>query len=265
MQSQPKSPDFAPVIGLGAFVSEHTPPPFNRIVNVLFGAGFFLSAPILCLLAAWIAYDTYINRGWNRVDDSGAILPLICGVIFLPLGAWMLFNTFRNWSNAVALYEGGFALKDRKGVRTVKWTDIDAVWQNVTRHYTNMIYTGTTYLYTVQLSDKTKLTLDNKYPKIEEVGKAITNGSANAIFPKYAASINSGQRVNFGILGLDRNGMYFNNKSLTWQEIKAVKISQGIISVKKDGGWFNWATVTVAQIPNFWVFVDLVSRFTKLE
>jgi hypothetical protein len=265
MQAQSKLPDFNSVIGLGVLVSEHVPPKLNRITTLITSGGLVIASPILCVVAAYIFYDAYVNKGWNRIADTGWWVPFLCGVIFLPLGAWMAFNTIRNWSRALRLYEGGFAAKDRSGVRAVRWADIDAVWQNVTRHYTNMIYTGTTYLYTVELSDKTRFVFDNSYPKIEDVGKAITNGAANALFPRYAASINAGQRVNFALLGLDKTGMYFGNKSLTWQEIKAVKISQGIISVKKEGGWLNWATVTVAQIPNFWVFVDLVSRFTKLE
>jgi len=38
-----------------------------------------------------------------------------------------------------------------------------------------------------------------------------------------------------------------------------------LISVKKDKGWFNWATVTVPQIPNFFIFYELIGRFTKIE
>ncbi len=252
-------------MGLGAFMSEHTPSTTRRITNLLFSAAAILAAPLLCGLAGWMAYDAYNRYGLNRVDDSGALVPLIFGVILLALGAWGLFNAIRNWALGVALYEGGFALKDRQGVKQVRWNDIDAVWQNITNHYRYGIKVSTTYLYTIQLNDKTKIALDNKYPKIGDLGKAISIGTANALLPKYIASIKSGQRISFGPLSLDLKGIYLGNKSLTWQEIKAVKIAQGIISVKKEGGWFNWATVTVPQIPNFFVFYELVSRFTKVE
>jgi hypothetical protein len=265
VQAQPKSSEFSSVVGLGAFMSEHVPSSVQRITNLLLSAGAILAAPLLCGLAAWIAYDAYNRSGLNRVDDSGAILPLICGVVLLPLGAWGAFSAIRNWALGVALYEGGFALKDRQGIKQVRWNDIESVWQDVTNHYRYGIKVSTTYLYTIQTADKTKIKLDNKYPKIGDLGKAISIGATNALLPKYIASINSGQRVTFGPLALDRAGMYLGNKALTWQEIKAVKIAQGIISVKKEGGWFNWATVTVPQIPNFFVFYDLVSRFTKIE
>ena len=85
------------------------------------------------------------------------------------------------------------------------------------------------------------------------------------LFPRYATAINNGQRVNFGPLGLDREHLYSGNKSLLWSEIKGVKLDRGNISVKKEGGWFSWASVTVPQVPNFFVFYALLRNFTKIE
>lgn len=265
MQSTDNTSPFAAVIGLGAFQSEHKPSGTGRIANLVIGIGLIVGAPIACAVGVWMGWDAYNSHGLNRVLDSGFLLPLLCGGLILPAGAWTVFTVFRNWRLNLALYEGGFAYVDRQGLRQVKWTDIDAVWQSITKHYRYGVHVGTTYNYTIQLNDKSKITLDNKFSKIEQAGKAITNGSANALFPKYVAALKSGQRVTFGPLSLDPYGLYSGNKSLTWQEIKAVKIVQGIISIKKEGGWFNWATVSVPQVPNFWVFIDLVSRFTKVE
>ena len=265
MQSATNPSPFTDVIGLGAFQSEHKPTGTSKAINLLVGAGLIIGTPIACAVGIWMGWDAYNSYGLNRVLDSGFLLPLLCGAIILPVGGWLLFSLSRNWNLNLALYEGGFAYIDRHGLRQIKWTDIEAVWQSITKHYQYGFHVRTTYNYTLQLNDKTKITLDNKIPKIEQVGKAITNGSTNALFPQYVAALKSGQRVTFGPLSLDPNGLYSGNKSLTWQEIKAVKIAQGIIAIKKEGGWFNWATVSVPQVPNFWVFIDLVSRFTKVE
>jgi hypothetical protein len=262
---QNQNTSFASVIGLGAFQSEHRPTAFNRWMNVVGSLVFVATGPALLAVAAYMYLDALNRYGSSRAMDSGFWLPLLCAVAAVPLGLFGLYQAWRNWPLAVALYEGGFAHQDRKGLKPVRWDDIDAVWQSVTRRYTNGVYTGTTYLYTVQLRDKTRIALDNKYPKIEDVGKAITVGATNTLFPRYATALRSGQRVTFGPLAMDANGLYSNNKSLQWSEIKAVKIQQGIISVKKEGGWFNWASVTVPQVPNFWIFYDLIGRFTKVE
>jgi len=252
-------------MGLGKLVSEHKLTAMNRWSNLIAGCAFVAAAPALLLLALYMVYDAYSRYGLNRVDDSPFWLPLLCGIIAAPLGLYGLVQSWRNWPLAVALYEGGFAYHDRKGLRQIRWDEIEAVWQSITKHYRYGIHTGTTYLYTIQLNDKTRLTLDNKFPKIEGLGKAITNGSANALFPKYVAALKSGQRVTFGPLSLDLNGLRAGNKSLEWKDIKSVRIQQGMIWIKKEGGWLNWASYSVPQVPNFWIFLDLVSRFTKVE
>lgn len=266
MQSSlnPDSP-FMAVAGLGAFQSEHRPSAASRWTNVAFGLLSVAAGPALLLVAAYMYFDALNRFGSARANDSGFWIPLLCGVAAVPIGLFIIFQAWRNWPLAAALYEGGFAYNDRKGLKQCRWDEIDAVWQNVTKHYRNGIYTGTTYLYTIQLRDKTRITLNNQLPKIEALGKAVSVGTANALFPRYAADLRSGQRVSFGPLAMDANGLYSGNKSVLWNEIKAVKIQQGVISVKKEGGWFNWASVTVPQVPNFWIFYDLVSRFTKVE
>jgi hypothetical protein len=256
---------FASVVGLGAFQSEHRPSSTSRILNLLVAIGLILAGPILILVSTYMAWDAYGHYGLNKVMDSGFILPLIFAVILTPLGLWQSFTTLRGWNLAAALYEGGFAYMDRKGMNQVRWADIEWITQNVTKYYRYGRNTRTTYIYTIQLNDKTRIVLDNKYPRIEALGRAIANGSANTLFPRYMQALKSGERLGFGPLAIDVKGLYHGSKALTWQEIKAVKIARGIISVRKEGGWFNWASVTVPQIPNFYIFVDLVGRFAKLE
>ncbi len=265
MQSVDTTSPFASVIGLGALKSDHTPTQRSRITGLLTGLICIVGAPLALGLSAWMAWDAYNQHGLNKVVDSGFILPLILGVILLPAGLWTLWQSFLNWSLAAALYEGGFAYNDRGGLRQVKWGDISAVWQNIIKYYRYGVHVRTTYLYTIELNDKTRFKLDNKFQKIEALGKAIVNGTTQALLPKYTATLASGQRLTFGPLALDTNGLYSGNKSLTWQEIKAVKINKGIISIRKEGGWFNWVTVSVPQVANFPIFAILVSRFTKLE
>ncbi len=48
-----------------------------------------------------------------------------------------------------------------------------AVWQSIAKHYTSGIYTGTSHLYTVQLSDDTRYRLDDKFNAVEGLGSAV--------------------------------------------------------------------------------------------
>ncbi len=270
MQSQTESP-FTSIVGLGALKSEHRYKSAGKWFGVVFGMVCLLAAPFLCLLSAYLGYDTYTrfgsSRGLERVMDidSGVGVTLCFGIGALVVGAFVLWEAWRSWPVAAALYENGLAYNDRGGLKQVRWDDVDGVWQSVTKHYRNGIYVGTTHLYTVQARDGMKIKLDDKLTDVEELGNQIQRGTASVLFPRYWQSLQNGQRVTFGPLALDLKGLYSGKKELTWQEIKGVKIAQGVISVKKDKGWFNWATVTVPQIPNFWIFYELIGRFAKVE
>ncbi len=264
MMSDPNSP-FAGVIGLGNLKGEFKNAGRRRWVGIVFGVLFVLAAPALLLVAAYVGYDTYNNSGLNRVAENVAF-PLIMALAAFVIGASILISIWRNWRIAAALYENGIAYQSRTDMQQTSWSDVTAVWQSVTKHYTNGIYTGTTHRYTIQTNTGQRIVLDDRLgKKVEELGKAVQSAASNALYPRYWTAIQNGQRVDFGPLAMDNQKLYAGKKELRWDEIKAVKINKGLISIKKDKGWFSWATVTVPQIPNFFIFYDLVGRFTKVE
>lgn len=265
MQTNTNSP-FQSVIGLGQLKAEYTPAGRGRWVSIITALILLAIAGGLVLLALYMAYDTYVNRGLIKIAETVA-LPLIFVVICFGLGAAILFSVWQNWTLAAALYENGVALNTRKGVQQVAWADVNAVWQAVTKHYTNGVYTGTTHIYTVQSNTGEKLVFNDSLGKgVEELGRAIQTGAAAALFPRYWQALQNGQKLQFGPLALDKTNLYSGKKELPWAQIPSIKIEKGNISVKKDGkGWFNWAAVSVPQIPNFYIFYELVSRITKVE
>ncbi len=49
----------------------------------------------------------------------------------------------------------------------IRWDQVEAVWQAVTRRYYNGIYTGTTHLYTVRRWDRTKTVFNDQIKNVE--------------------------------------------------------------------------------------------------
>jgi hypothetical protein len=255
---------FLGVIGLGGLKAEYKNAGRGRWIGLIFGVLCLLATPVLLLVTAFVAYQTYNESGLYKVLDN-AIVPLIGALIAFVIGAAVVISAWRNWRLAAALFDNGVAYQSRTGVQQVNWADVTAVWQRVTRHYTNGVYTGTTHVYTLQTNTGQKIVLDDRLGKgIEELGKAVQRGASNTLFPKYYSAVQNGQRVDFGPLAMDNQKLYAGKKELPWGEIKAVKISKGQISIQKDKGWFSWASVTVPQIPNFLIFYELVGRFTKI-
>jgi hypothetical protein len=265
MINNPDSP-FASVIGLGAFKAVYAKDGRGRWFNVIFGAACLLAVPALLLVAGYVGYSTLNDSGLYRVAGAVAV-PLVGAVSALVIGAAVLYNTWSNWSLTAALYENGVAYQSRKGLQQVAWSDVAGVWQRVTKHYTNGVYTGTTHTYTIQTNNGEKIVLDDRLGKtVEELGNAVQRGASNTLFPRYWQSLQNGQRLTFGPLALDREKLYSGKKELRWNEIKAVKINKGVISIRKDDkSWFSWSTASVPQIPNFFIFYELVGRFSKIE
>jgi uncharacterized protein DUF6585 len=264
MQNNPDSP-FTSVIGLGAFKAEYSTAGRGRWTQVILGGLMLAAAPILLLVAAYVAYDNVTNYGTLRLWRN-LPLPLLCAGGAGVLGAAALFSSWRNWRLAAALYENGVAYVSRQGLRQIAWPDVTAVWQQVTKHYTNGVYTGTTHSYTVQTNTGEKVVLDDRLgKKVEELGNAVQTAVTNSLLPRSWQTLQNGQRLTFGPLAMDRDKLYAGKKELRWDEIKAIKIDKGMVSIRKDQSWLNWANASVPQIPNFFVFLELVSRFAKIE
>lgn len=254
---------FLSIFELGAEQSEHPVKLLNKWGTAILGV-LLVGAGIAAFLVGLIGALSEISKDFGSALGT-ACLPGIIALAALALGGWCLYAAWNNWGSAAAVFDRGLAVAHFEDVRQIPWAEINAVWQEITKHYTNGIYTGTTHKYTVQLPDDTKYKFDDKYKDVETLGKAIQTNVTNALYPKYVAALKAGSRLEFGPLALDYNKIYSGKKELTWDDVKSVRVQGGYISVKKDKGWFKWAGASVPQIPNFFIFYALLKNFTSVE
>ncbi|MBN2086178.1 MAG: hypothetical protein JW748_13245 [Anaerolineales bacterium] len=245
----PSDSPFLTCFELGVEKSEHPIKAWNRWGNLILGV-LLTGAGIAALLVAVMS-----------ASMTAGFLFLAC----LGFGGWCLWSAWHDWSRAVAVFDRGIAVARGEDVRQVPWEEVAAVWQSITKHYTHGVYTGTTYLYSVQLADDTIYKFDGKHKDIEGLGKAIQTNVTNTLYPKYIAALKVGSRLEFGPLALDYNKLYSGKKELNWDDVKSVKIQGGYVSVKKDKGWFRWTNVGVPQIPNFFILYALLKEFGLVE
>jgi hypothetical protein len=259
----PSGSPFMNVFELGTPRSEHPVKLLNKLGSVILGVllvGFGLAAFLFGLIGALQVVDRDFAAALGT-----ACLPVVIALGSLALGAWALYAAWNNWGSAAGVFDHGLAVARFEDVRQIPWDEVSAVWQEITKHYTNGIYTGTTHKYTVQLADDTKYKFDDKYKDVETLGKAIQTNVTQALYPKYVSALKAGSRLEFGPLALDQNKIYSGKKELSWDEVKSVRIQSGFISVKKEKGWFKWAGATVPKIPNFFIFYALLKNFTAVE
>ncbi len=266
MQSTQTIPEqFANIFGLGGPQGVFAVSQMRRWGNAIFGL-FLIGVAGLAVLYGF--YDAYTQSAkYGPVMFTKALWPpLAIAAVAGVLSLLALGSAFSNWKRAVVLYEKGFAYSDNGGVQTWGWHEVDLLNVAITRHYTNGIYTGTTYLYTLQKSDGSRLVLDNKLQKIEQLGQAISRGVFPHQYQKLVAALNAGQTVTLGPVAVNKQGIAFGKKAYPWSEIEQVGIQNGYVNIKKKGGgWFSGASAAASSIANLDALLSVIDQVVGIK
>jgi hypothetical protein len=202
----------------------------------------------------------------QSTDNSvGGIALALFGGCFIVGAIYMfLYGTiYKNWG--VYVFEQGFLFK--KGNETpqpFRWDQIEAVWYQVTRHYRNGIYTGTTHRYRVRRKDGYQIVLNDRFTNVGQLGDTISNQVTKILLPQVIAAYNAGQTITFGPLSVNRQGLLnVLGNLLPWSEITGIEIQRGYVAVSRAGKWLKWSNQPVANIPNVFVFIALVKSLLR--
>jgi hypothetical protein len=85
-----------------------------------------------------------------------------------------------------------------------------------------------------------------------------------ALWATIRARFREGDRVPFGELDVDRDGLRHNGKLLRWRELKELVIAQGKLSLKQTGKWLPWVLVDMASVPNPHLLFALADEVRRL-
>jgi Family of unknown function (DUF6585) len=235
---------------LGAPTAEYRPRPSRQIFSMVGGG-------VMTLLGIGIVFFDMLQR-----RPSGFY---ILGGILLALGMWSFWTGIRERGLQVLVFPEGLTYTARGATEVLRWEDITEVIQQITKHYTNGVYTGTTHIYTVRRVGRPELKFNDALKNVEELGNTIQQESYKRLLPRAIATYNAGGILHFGKLSVSQQGLSNGKESLPWSDIKGIRLDKGLISVSKEGKWLNWATANVAQTPNIFVFTALVDSIIGLN
>jgi hypothetical protein len=256
---------FNATFGLGAAREYFPVTNFRRWGNLVL---FFLLLGGALLLFLWGLYDTslaYQAHGPAMIDDH-LIAPLLFAALLFVLGLLAGWSAYANWNKGLAVYEKGFAVRDRKGIQSWHNEELVSFTAAVTRHYTNGIYTGTTHVYTLLNKRNEKIVLSDVFKKVEQAAQMIENSSFQLRYAPASQAYNSGQTVVFGPVAINKAGIVIGKKTYPWAEVKLASIQQGYLKItKKDGGWFSGASAPAASIPNLRVLLSIIDQVVGLQ
>ena len=246
---------------LGAPKEEYRFKIMRTLIGGLLLLAFGVAAIAFIVISEQISLTT---MDFSAVDTSGDFwVFVIIGLVLLACGASSLISLFLHFDMRVIICEQGLVRTKKGQTDIVRWEHVDAFWQAVTKRYMNGIYTGTTHNYTFRRSDGVVFKFNDTINKVEALGNAIQREVTHVLLPRYIYAYNMGSTVTFGPLSINQQGISNSKEMLPWSSVKDLQVRRGMVSVKKEGKWFNWSTVGVARIPNFYVFMALVDYASK--
>jgi len=229
--------------------------PFAKVYKVnLIRLGFGI---IVCAVIALVC----LGSATQSSDSAGVLLG--AGLVCLGLTVLCIYNMVQIAGRQIFLFQQGLIIEHKGQIQLLPWSQIAEVWQDITRHYRNGIYTGTTYRYTLRRGDGYQIKLNNNTAGISELGTAVTQGITRELVPRAMYSIRAGQTLTFGQFNINTQGIGYGRELIPWQQVEDVKVNRGYVSVKKAGKFFNWGSTTVSRIPNFFVFLAISDEMIR--
>jgi hypothetical protein len=230
------------------------------IAGIVFGA--LLTGGGVLAIAIMLIFLIRANGG---AEMRGPLVALLIAMGCVPLGVCLIVLNLNSLRLRVGLFAEGLLYCKGQHVEVLCWEDIESVLQSVTRQYVNGIYTGTIYRFTLRHVDGGQLVLNNRIKHIETLGPAVQTEVTRRKMAAALEAYDAGMPVKFGKLVVDREGFRYNDAFFPWQDIEEVKVQTGIVMVRKKGKWLGWKNVSVASIPNFFVFLALVDKVVGIN
>jgi hypothetical protein len=248
---------------LGPLVREHK-------TRTTYLAGIFVLGGLFSLFGLYAA-GRGIYEFAKAPSGEKALLGALMAAPFLLVGAIALIWALLRLPLRVALHQGGVYYRSRKGEWAVPWPMVDGVYQKILRIYRAGVEVDVRDVYTIALQDGTMLEVDYHFEDVDAFGNALVGYLTDRLLPHCQQAFRAGQTLTFGVVGIDRNGVHADGKSLPWGEVESVSWKQGILSsdraflqIKRVGGLLAWAKVPVERVKNYAVLMAIVSEMARV-
>lgn len=196
---------------------------------------------------------------------AGYDMLAVLGGLFMAAAAWRIIGAIRIRDQRIVVLEKGLVRFDGRKTEIIRWDEIANVFQAVTDHYVNGVKAETTHVYTVFVKGGRKVVFNDTFTNVEALGATIQSEAMSRLLPRYAQAYDSGKPVSFGRLTLSKAGISNGTETIPWDQVEAVNIKRGRISVRKQGKWLNWAGQTAAATPNLLIFLALVDQIVGIN
>jgi hypothetical protein len=219
------------------------------------------------VVVSFIASTLFLCSGifaLTEGDTVGAYL-LPVGLAFIALSIFLLSNDLRNRDYSVQLFTEGFVYTKAGATKSVRWTDIEEVYQDISTAHLRYRTQLSWQKHILKLRDQSTITLTDNLKDIGELGERLQD----VMIWKYKADAQNGlargERIEFGPYAIANEGIYLNNQLIEWDRVKKLHVNDQSVVVKAAGSMFKVYTARRSKIPNLYVLIELCKDNIRSE
>lgn len=230
--------------GLGELLAVYKPKYSNPLLIIgltLAGIIVDIVATVVIYMLGWIVFYLYI-------------------IPFLIL-AWGIY-TLASCNLRVYIFTNGFINARGRQGEVIRWDQVQAIWQKITR---NSSYRGNSliYVYTVQRNDGKIFKQGSPLQQSDDMGQRMMREVTKVHLPLAKAAYSAGQRLSFGPIQVDMQGLSNGKETVAWPQIGRLALSNGNVTVEQRGHQYQWSPVKAADVPNLSVLISLVNSIAQ--
>src|SRR5262249_7794114 len=111
--------------------------------------------------------------------------------------------------------------------------------------------------YRITTNDGRRLKLDYQIKNVNALGEVVMGKVMDRLRPRAMRQLEEGGTVNFGPLGVSREGLTCKEKHLPWEDVDRITVARipqarmVQLQVKQKGKLIPWCMVNVGTLPNY--------------
>lgn len=219
---------------------------------------FFIGGAVLLIVAIFVLATR---------PNAGILIVILVVISLLVMAGSVLGLVFVIQRKAndlrVLIYEKGLVRVDRGLFIVFLWDDLLELYQVIVDAYVyGVVHKAQEYGFGLYRCDGEVLHIYEGV-NVMDVGPLsdiLQSKVADRVFPRVRAQFKAGDDIVFGPLTVNRAGVSDGSEKIPWTEVEAIRIADGVVTIKRAGKWFSWAKVEARDIPNLYVFLILADK-----
>ena len=223
----------------------------------LFGLStLFLGCLIIIL---YLFTSTFLLSAWPLWQ--ALLIPLI-GAAWFAVGAWITLTSLRSRKLCVVVCSEGLINIRGKVQHIIRWDQIMELWKDFTTDGKGRV----SHSYTLHLTDGVTCAFTDELENVEELGAMVEDEVTDRLFPHLLVAYRTGIPIHFAAITLTPHGISVQGEGqrlLPWSHIQHLHLDEASLSIYKIGGFWDWATIPISEIPNVGVLKRLADQVLK--